>query len=587
MKSNLSVLLTTEGTYPYHQGGVSNWCDILVKEMKGVDYILYSVMANPFTTAKFILPTHTKQLKVPLWGTEEPSEHQDIPFSQVYMKKKRTTGKVIETYFLPLFRQLILEILTSNKNPQRFGEILFQLYKYFQEYEYKESFKSEKIWHTYKDYVLEISKGIETTIHQPDIYSLIQSLGWIYRFLNIVNTEIPKTDVTHSSASAFCGIPCVISKLENKTPFLLTEHGVYMREQYLSLSQRNLPVFLNAFLIRFIQSITTLNYFYADQVSPVCQYNTRWETRFGVDKQNIEVIYNGIDPTIFTEAEMSNREYPTVVSVARIDPIKDILSLIRAAALVKSNIPNVKFIVYGSVTVQAYYEECVALRNRLELVDTFIFAGHTNDIVSAYSSGDVIALSSISEAFPYSVVEAMMTGKPVVSTDVGGVREAIGQTGYLVTPREPIEMASALTTLLQDTNLRKVLGIEARERALSYFTLDKVITKHLQTYTNLVVAAKEKIPALRNKKKVKTKKALQLLYSEKAYSLFYNGFFELAIEQFRLSINIEPQSPSVPIFISEIVNCYYELGQIENTKNELAKLRIITGFQKNKRLIRS
>ncbi|WP_379970522.1 DUF3492 domain-containing protein [Ectobacillus sp. sgz5001026] len=75
----------------------------------------------------------------------------------------------------------------------------------------------------------------------------------------------PENSVSHASA-AFCGIPCVIAKLE---------HGVYLREQYLSLSKRNLPAFLNTFLIRFIHSITTLNFFYADQVSPVCHYNTK------------------------------------------------------------------------------------------------------------------------------------------------------------------------------------------------------------------------------------------------------------------------------------------------------------------------
>lgn len=588
MKKNISVLLTTEGTYPFYQGGVSNWCDILVKEMKDVDYILYSVMANPFITPKFTLPTNTKHIKVPLWGTEEPCEHLDIPFSLVYMKKKRTTGKVIETYFLPLFKKLIFEILSPNKSPQLFGEILFQLYKYFQEYEYKESFKSEKIWNTYKDYVLDFSKNQDSSIQQPDIYSLIQSLGWVYRFLNIVNTTIPKTDVTHTSASAFCGIPCVISKLENKTPFLLTEHGVYMREQYLSLSQRQLPLFLNTFLIRFIQSITTLNYFYADQISPVCQYNTRWETRFGVKQQDIEVIYNGIDPNIFIETDHIKRDSPTVVSIARIDPIKDILSLIRAAETVRNKIPNVKFIVYGSVSVEAYYEECLALVKKLTLEETFIFAGHTNDIVSAYGSGDVVALSSISEAFPYSVVEAMMTGKPVVSTDVGGVKEAIGQTGYLVTPREPEEMASAITTLLQNRELRIRLGKEARERALTYFTLDKVINHHLQTYHHLAEMAKDQIPVLaihQSRKKEKSKKALQLLYSEKAYSLYYNGFYEMAIEQFRLSINIDPLSPSVPVFISEIANCYFELGQKENAKNELAKLELITELKETDRII--
>jgi tetratricopeptide (TPR) repeat protein len=79
-------------------------------------------------------------------------------------------------------------------------------------------------------------------------------------------------------------------------------------------------------------------------------------------------------------------------------------------------------------------------------------------------------------------------------------------------------------------------------------------------------------------RKAKTKKALQLLYSEKAYSLLFNEFYEMAIEQFRLSISVNPQSPSVPVFISEIASCFYQLGQVENAINELEKLKVLTDY---------
>src|SRR5690242_17550284 len=144
--TKLSVLLTTEGTYPFHQGGVSTWCDTLVKELDMVDYVLYSVMTDPFITQKFNLPKSTDLFKVPLWGTEEPSEHLKTPFSLVYLQKKRTTKKVITNLFLPLFKKLIFEIINPKKEPEHFGIILHQLYQYFQEYEYKETFKSEIVW---------------------------------------------------------------------------------------------------------------------------------------------------------------------------------------------------------------------------------------------------------------------------------------------------------------------------------------------------------------------------------------------------------------------------------------------------------
>jgi len=571
---NLTVLLTTEGTYPFHEGGVSTWCDILIKKLDMIDYHLYSVVTNPFIIQKFNLPKSTSILKVPLWGTEEPSEHLPTPFSLVYLQKKRTTDKVIESLFIPLFKDLIQEIISPRNNPVELGRTILQMHRYFQDYEYKETFKSEITWTSYKKLILDSAKNPEYKLMQPDVYGLIQSLGWVYRFLNIINTPVPKSHVSHSSASAFCGIPCVIAKLEHKTPFLLTEHGVYMREQYLSLSKRNLSSFLNIFLIRFIHAINTLNYHHADQVSPVCNYNTRWETKLGVPSKNIEVIYNGVDKNIFIEAENVERLTPTVVTVARIDPIKDIISLIKSAAIVKKSIPNVKFIVYGSVSVQEYFQECLALQKKLELEETFIFAGHTTNMVDAYHSGDVIALSSISEAFPYSVVEAMMTGKPVVATDVGGIREALGDNGFLVTPREFEDFAKAIITLLNDSNLRKTMGSDARNRALKYFTLEKVLDLHLKSYIKLATHAHEKMSDSNEEKSMTALEVnLQKHYSEKAYALFINDFYLEAIGQFRLAIDVNPNTPAAFVYISEIVKAYHYLGEFDKAAMEMENLQ--------------
>jgi len=278
----------------------------------------------------------------------------------------------------------------------------------------------------------------------------------------------------------------VLAKLNRKTPFLLTEHGVYLREQYLAAAQRGLSSYLKSFLIGLIRSVAVLNYSFADQVSPVCAYNTRWEKEFGVTREKIKVIYNGVDPAMFiTEHPPAPRTHPCVVAVARIDPVKDLVTLLYAAARVKEQIPEVRFIVYGSITVPEYYQECLAVRNSLGLEETFIFAGHTDDVPSAYRSGDVIALSSITEAFPYSVVEAMMSARPVVATDVGGVKEALGNCGLVVRPRHPEEMAAAIIKLLRDEHLRSSMGEEARQRALTHFTIERSINLYLESYREL------------------------------------------------------------------------------------------------------
>jgi glycosyltransferase involved in cell wall biosynthesis len=565
----MRIMLTTEGTYPFHQGGVSTWCDSIVKKINDVDFVLYSIIMNPFVTQKFTLPPRAELIKVPLWGTEEPSEHLTIPFSQVYLSKKNTVDSVIKEKFIPLFKELIDEIFSKEKDYIRFGNVLVELHRYFESYEYKNSFKSKITWDVYKEYTLKFTRSRESSMAEPNLYALIQSLGWIYRFLNILNTPIPDVHVTHSAAAAFCGIPPVLAKLKNKSPFLLTEHGVYLREQYLSLSQRDYPSFLNTFMMRLIHSVAGLSYEFADQVSPVCQYNTRWEKEFGVNPDNIKVIYNGVDKKVFTPGNgVVKNKYPTVVCVARIDPIKDIKTLLLSAAKVVKAVPDARFIVYGSVSVHKYYDECMQLRSELGLNENFIFAGHVSDVPSAYRSGDIVVLSSISEAFPYSVVEAMMVGKPLVATDVGGIKEALGDAGMLVKPRDPDEMAQSIINLINSPYLRETMGNEARERALNLFTIERFTSLYLKSYINLAAGQRKvRFVADRNKR--------QKLYFERGLALLEISCYREAVKQLKLAAKQAYDSPAVPVILTAIAQAYNNLGMFDHAFNEMEKARAL------------
>lgn len=576
MKDQISVLLTTEGTYPFHQGGVSTWCDILVNKLPSVRFVVYSVLMNPFVTQKFKLPEQAGIVRMPLWGTEEPSEHLTTPFSQIYSAKRKTNEAVVRTHFLPLFQQMIEEIVAPVKDPDRFANVLLGMYVYFQEYEYKKTFKSETVWEAYKAFILHYAANDKNKMAPPDVYGMVQSLGWLYRFFNILNTPVPDVQVTHSSAAAFCGIPCVIAKLLRKTPYMLTEHGVYLREQYLSLSKQEYASFLNTFLIRFVNSITSLNYAMADQVSPVCEYNTRWELQFGVNKERIKVIYNGVDKRVFAEAEVPRNPHPTVVTVARIDPNKDILTLIRSAAIVRDSVPDVKFVIYGSVSVPEYYEECLELRSKLDLNETIIFAGHTYNMAAAYASADIIALSSTSEAFPYSIVEAMMTGRPVVATDVGGVREALGDCGILVRPCAHDELARGIVRLIGDPGLRMDMAKDARERALNFFSLEKVLELHLKSYIMLALGVKESKPeAIAAADETSTPAARRQLHARRGYDYLRAGRYREAIGQFRLAVKADPASPAAPVWLAEMAEAYNKLGEFDAAFAEMEKIRLI------------
>lgn len=490
MGGKLKVMLTTEGTYPFHQGGVSTWCHVLAHNLKDVEYTIFSVMMHPYVTQKFSLPENAKLIRVPLWGTEDASEHLEVPFSRIYLAKNATTDEIVSHTFLPLFLELIEEIISLDKNPAHFAAVLHKLYRFCLKFDYTNSFKSQLVWDVFKEHILSAAGNQRNKLPWPSVFELIQSLGWVFRFFTILNTPLPEVDVVHSAAAAFCGIPGVVAKLEKKTPYLLTEHGVYLREQYLSIARINYSSYLRTFLIRLVHSISTVSYYAADQVSPVCQYNMRWEEQFGVTRDKIKVIYNGVDRHIYAPSEnpVANK-VPTVVTVARVDPVKDLKTLIKSASIVKAAMPEVKFFIYGSISVPAYYDECQALCAELDMQQTVIFAGHTEDVPGVLRTGDVIALSSITEAFPYSVVEAMMAGKPIVATDVGGVKEALGDCGLVVPPGRPDELGQALISLLSDTELRLTLGEEAHKRALNNFTLESSTDSYFKAYCKLVAGS--------------------------------------------------------------------------------------------------
>ena len=91
-EKRISVLMETEGTYPYAGGGVSTWCDILCKELDQIDYYIFAITGTPMFKYKYLLPDNVKRIQqVPLWGSTEPSEYilPDIPFSNIYMRKKK------------------------------------------------------------------------------------------------------------------------------------------------------------------------------------------------------------------------------------------------------------------------------------------------------------------------------------------------------------------------------------------------------------------------------------------------------------------------------------------------------------------
>lgn len=126
----------------------------------------------------------------------------------------------------------------------------------------------------------------------------------------------------------------------------------------------------------------------------------------------------------------------------------------------RSELPEATLRLFGGTPRggEAYRERCEALADSLDQGGAVTFEGRVEDIRDAYAAGNVVMLSSISEGFPFTLIEAMSCGRATVSTDVGGVREAVGPAGLVVPPRDPDAMAAAALELLGDPVRRAAMG---------------------------------------------------------------------------------------------------------------------------------
>ncbi len=487
----MTVLLTTEGTYPFHKGGVSTWCHELTNQLPEIDFTLLAIVANPYLELRYELPENVKQVvKLPLWGTDDPVEFSfRFPFSQAFKSKIDTTQRVITTQFVPLFERFLHFILFDEPDIEHLGYLLLGMHEYFLRYDYHKTMTGKLVWSSFRD--LTVTKWHPSI--KPDqvtLTEITEAMRLLYRFLISIHVPIPKTDITHSSAAAFCGLPCVIAKLQRGTPYMLTEHGINIREQYLNLNRSIDSFFVRQFLYKLMGGVVKLNYHYADQISPVCEYNARWERWWGVPTEKIKVIYNGADPKKFHPTPPTKKERLQVMNMGLIFPLKGQIDLIAAAAIVRDKIPNVEFRFYGRPSDDAYFAQCEELVRAHKLEPNINFAGFTSEPWRAYSEADVVAMASISEGFPYAVIEAMLSAATIISTDVGGVSEALGDTGLLVQAHRPQALAEAILKLLElPEDERRKYGQRAYERAMNLFTQQQCMDEHIKSYRGLVQKA--------------------------------------------------------------------------------------------------
>ncbi|TDP58048.1 GT4 family glycosyltransferase PelF [Flavobacterium dankookense] len=498
MEKKYDVLLILEGTYPFNGGGVSTWSHMLCNDVNNANFSLYSINANFELKPKYELGENVKNvIQVPLWSPLEPQEMVDYgkKFYKIVRTKERSDDKDLVEKFIPTFRKLIKSIYSDTRVASDFDAIIYSMWQYFQTHDYKKTMLHEEVWKTFCSLVKEI---ISKDNEKATLYDLTLGMRWIYRFLIPLSIDVPKADISHLTISGFPVIPALVLKYKYDTPIVATEHGVFIRERLIAINSSEYSFFLKKLLIRFSESITELVYYKADMILSVNKFNMIWEKMYGANPEIIDVIYNGVDHELFAPAPKPEkfRDVPTVVAAARIFELKDVITMIKSCGEAKKSIPNVQYLVYGdNNAVPEYTKECNDLIAELGLEDNFKLAGYHSKPHQLFCEGDISILTSISEGFPYTVIESMSCGIPVVATDVGGVSEALDSScGFICKPKDHVEIGMRVVELLQNEELRLQMGRNARKKVIENFTIDKFIKGYEYAYEKVMTQKEVQVP---------------------------------------------------------------------------------------------
>jgi glycosyltransferase involved in cell wall biosynthesis len=216
--------------------------------------------------------------------------------------------------------------------------------------------------------------------------------------------------------------------------------------------------------------------------------------RGGLAAEKVVTIYNGVNLDRFhsrCDPGLRRRELgipdDAILAgcVARLEPAKDHATLLQAIALLGRRRPHLHLAIIGDGSQR---EELGRLARELGLRDRVHFTGFRTDSAEWLQSLDLSVLSSLKEGLSNTVIESMAAARPVVATDVGGNAEVIreGETGFLVPPRQPAELAQALAQATESPELMRRLGMAGRERVESLFTVRAMVRRTEQLYRELL-----------------------------------------------------------------------------------------------------
>ena len=286
---------------------------------------------------------------------------------------------------------------------------------------------------------------------------------------DIVHLNSSKAGIVGALAAQLYKVSCQLLNVKCSPPkVVFTAHGwVFGQDNALSFLRRKFYILLHKIAAR-----------YQDKIINVSEYDKQLALKHKIASQEkLFTVYNGISNVLFLNKQESRKALSKIAnnplltgrqdllitdiwvgSVGRLVIEKDYKTFIKAAALIDN--PAVKFFVIGSGPEKKDLQSLIASH---KLQNKFFILEDIAPAAPYLKALDLFILSSIKEGLPYTMLEAMAAKLPIVVTRVGGMPEIINGRGLVMPPKEPEELARAISHFLQNKEEAQQAAIEAHK----------------------------------------------------------------------------------------------------------------------------
>ena len=319
-------------------------------------------------------------------------------------------------------------------------------------------------------------KGIEPVI-VPELgreLSIVNDWKAFWKIYRIICKEKPQIIHTHTAKAGTLGRLAGI--LYGKAVLVHTFHG-HVLHSYFGKIKALFFIYIEKILALFTDRIITVSESLKKEL--VERFRIAPEKKFSVIELGFEL------DDLLQLSVKDNAGCVNIGIIGRLTAVKNHKMLFRVAERVKGEGLRVKFRVIGDGELRQELEDYT---RELGINDLVEFKGWIKDLREIYKGLDIVALTSLNEGTPVSIIEAMVAARPVVATNVGGVSDIVqdGITGYLVDTDGHNVFSKRLTDLIKDYEKRKQFGQSGREAVRKRFSKEKLIEETKKLYTDLL-----------------------------------------------------------------------------------------------------